>query len=163
MNNLEQRLQRLEDIEAIRQLKARYFHACDRKDVAALRDCFCAGDVHIDYGALGTFHSRDEFLALFTELACHEQIIDMHHGQNAQIKWHSSTQATATWDLYFHQIDRHNNTLTQLAGYYEDEYQKHANQWQMARTVFRVSSTCLVQMDDTQLRLLFAGQQAPSV
>ena len=37
---LEQRLSRLEAIEAIKQLKARYFHACDRKESAAVRDCF---------------------------------------------------------------------------------------------------------------------------
>src|SRR6056300_1481448 len=34
ITDLEQRLSRLEAIEAIKQLKARYFHACDTKQVA---------------------------------------------------------------------------------------------------------------------------------
>lgn len=162
MNALQQRIQRLEDIEAIRQLKAAYLHHCDRKNIAAIRDCFMDGEVHIDYGTLGTFSSRETFLALYEELACHQHIIDMHHGQNAQIQWHSTQHASATWDLFFHQIDRKNNTLTQLAGYYEDTYQKHNEQWRISRTVFRVTSSCLVQMDDTHLNLLFAGAQPPA-
>ena len=82
--------------------------------------------------------------------------------QNAQIQWHSPQQASATWDLYFHQINNDSKTLTQLAGYYQDQYIKQSGRWQITQTVFRVSSTCLVQMDDTQLRLVFAGRQAPT-
>lgn len=160
MSTLEQRIQHLEDIESIRQLKARYFHSCDRKDVEEIKSCFCPGQVHIDYGALGVFSTREAFIELFRELACHNHIIDMHHGQNAQIQADSATSASATWDLYFHQIDLQNNTLTQLAGCYEDEYKKQGGNWQISRTVFRPSSTLLVQMDDNQLRLLFAGRQA---
>jgi hypothetical protein len=162
VNALEQRLQRLEDIEAIRQLKAAYLHHCDRKNIAAIRECFAAGAVHIDYGTLGTFTTRDEFLSLYEELACHAHIIDMHHGQNARIQWHSPHQASAVWDLYFHQIDNHHQTLTQLAGYYEDDYERRDNRWLITRSVFRVTSSCVVQMDDTQLRLLFAGAQPPA-
>ena len=161
-DSLEQRLQRLEDIEAIRQLKAAYLHHCDHKNVEAIRDCFAAGDIHINYGALGTFSNREDFLALFQQLACHDHIIDMHHGQNAQIQWHSPQQASATWDLFFHQINNESKTLTQLAGYYQDQYIKQSGRWLIVQTVFRVSSTCLVQMDDTRLQLLFAGQQAPT-
>ena len=40
---LEQRLARLEAIEDIGQLKARYLHACDRKDPDAVRACFVTG------------------------------------------------------------------------------------------------------------------------
>ncbi len=162
MTDLELRLQKLEDIEAIRRLKAAYLHHCDHKNVDAIQACFAEGEVHIDYGALGTFSRREDFIALYQELACHDHIIDMHHGQNAQIQWHSAEQASATWDLYFHQIDHKNNTLTQLAGSYKDEYRKQTGQWRMVSTVFRITSTCLVQMDDGQLNLLFAGSQAPT-
>ena len=49
---LEQRIARLEALEAIRELKHRYLNACDLKDVAAIRDCFAQGPVLIDYGPL---------------------------------------------------------------------------------------------------------------
>ncbi|MEE2733273.1 MAG: nuclear transport factor 2 family protein [Pseudomonadota bacterium] len=158
-----QRIQRLEDIEAIRQLKAAYLHHCDRKNVDAIGQCFTAQDVLIDYGALGVFTRREDFLALYQQLACHDHIIDMHHGQNGQIQWHSPQQASATWDLYFHQINTEANTLTQLAGYYQDQYIKQTDGWRIQHTVFRATSTCVVQMDDSRLQLLFAGIQAPAV
>lgn len=162
MNNVESRIQRLEDIEDIRQLKARYLHSCDQKDVANIRACFYAGKVHIDYGALGCFDNRDAFLQLYQQLACNDHIIDMHHGQNAQIEWQSASTATAKWDLFFHQIDTQNKTLTQLAGYYEDNYLKHEKDWQINATTFRITSTYIVQMDDTSLNLLFAGRRMPA-
>ena len=99
MQDLAQRIQRLEDIESIRQLKARYFHACDRKQIDAIRECFVEGPLLIDYGAIGRFSDREAFLAIYQEMACHAYVIDMHHGQNAQIEWQSNTDASAVWDL----------------------------------------------------------------
>ena len=52
---IEQRVQALEDIEAIRQLKARYLFCCDCKDPKGARSCFVDGPIHIDYGVIGTF------------------------------------------------------------------------------------------------------------
>ncbi|MGH8809465.1 MAG: nuclear transport factor 2 family protein, partial [Noviherbaspirillum sp.] len=61
---LEARVRVLEDLEAIRALKARYFFSCDRKDPEAMRDCFVSGKVLIDYGRIGVFHHRDELVDL---------------------------------------------------------------------------------------------------
>ena len=145
MNAIEQRLQRLEDIEAIRQLKARYFHACDAKDVATIRDCFGSGEIHIDYGAIGQFRAREDF------------VIDMHHGQNAQIHRESAEQASAVWDLYFFQVNMQTGMLTQLAGYYEDRYGKQNGQWVILETVFRVTSSLISQNDAGILKVIHAG------
>jgi hypothetical protein len=48
--NVEQRLSRLEAIEAIKRLKARYFHACDTKQPDIVRECFAAGDIDLSEG-----------------------------------------------------------------------------------------------------------------
>lgn len=72
---LEQRIARLEALEAIRELKHRYLNACDLKDVTAIRDCFAQGPVLIDYGPLGVFNDREPFLALYRELACVPRVI----------------------------------------------------------------------------------------
>lgn len=41
--DFEQRLARLEALEAIRQLKHRYLNACDLKEVEVIRECFTSG------------------------------------------------------------------------------------------------------------------------
>ena len=57
---LEARIQRLEDIEAIKQLKAKYFHACDQKQLSEIESCFVSGEMLIDYAAVGIFKCREE-------------------------------------------------------------------------------------------------------
>jgi hypothetical protein len=141
VNELEKRIQRLEDIEAIRVLKASYFHACDRKDTDTIKQCFAEGSITIDYGAIGQFTRREDFLEVYKEMACHPHIVDMHHGQNAQIEWISPDEAQAKWDLYFYQIDTHTRSNTQLAGYYDDRYQKHNGRWVMVYCKFTVTSS----------------------
>ena len=65
---LEHRITVLEDIEAIRQLKHRYFFACDQKRPADVLACFAAGTVAIDYGRIGVFDNAAELLKFVTEL-----------------------------------------------------------------------------------------------
>ena len=146
MTELEQRIQRLEDIEAIRVLKARYFHACDRKDTETIKQCFALGNINIDYGAIGQFTRREDFLEAYQDMACHDYIVDMHHGHNAQIEWISPLEAQATWDLYFHQIDNQSQTHTQLAGFYDDIYQKRNGLWVMVYSKFTVTSSSVTPM-----------------
>jgi len=158
--NLEQRIQRLEDIEAIKQLKARYLHACDRKQLDAIRDCFHPHEVSINYGAIGQFTDRDAFVSVYEQMACNNHIIDMHHGQNPQIQWLSNSTAQGVWDLYFFQINTKDDLQTQLAGFYEDQYIKHEEQWYIAATRFEITSSLITQGSSTGLNVFFAGQQA---
>ena len=157
MPSLEERIQRLEDIEAIKQLKAKYLHDCDTKDIEGIRECFSANEVMIDYGAIGSFTNRESFLEVFQAMACNEHTIDMHHGQNPQIDWVNTEKASASWDLYFYQVNTETQNLTQLAGSYSDEYEKINDQWVIVRTVFVVSSTVVSEIKDESAKIIFAG------
>lgn len=157
LQDLALRLQRMEDIDAIRQLKARYFHACDHKDIDTLRSCFTPGTLLIEYGVIGRFSDREAFLDIYRQMACHPHITDMHHGQNAQIEWLSPNEARATWDLYFHQINQQTGTLTQLGGFYLDRFIKTDGHWVIAETVFKVTSTLVTRMVGNSLLVEVAG------
>ena len=163
MDALLARIQRLEDIDAIRQLKARYLHACDRKNVDAIRSCFGSGQVMIDYGAIGSFDNREEFLAVYTEKACRPNVIDMHHSHNGQIEWISAEEAIGTWDLYFYQIDTETGTLIQLGGYYKDRYGREGSEWVMLETTFVVTSTHVSSVAGGELTALFSGVAPPPI
>ncbi len=158
ISTLARELQRLGDIESIRQLKARYFHACDAKQPNAIKDCFMEGSIIIDYGAVGLFHDREEFVQFFEDKACHAHIIDMHHGQNAQIEWHSAKKAQAVWDLYFYQIDTKAGILTQLGGYYNDEFKNDGQGWRIQHTVFTATSSIVRRFREGDEHVLFAGK-----
>lgn len=158
----EQRLRRLEDIEAIRALKARYLAACDRKDPSAMRACFADGPVVIEYGAVGNFDSADALVKLYTDVACHDYMVEMHHGVNPQIEVQGENVARATWGLHYFLINTQAKSLTQLAGYYEDEYRRDAGHWKIVRTRFVATSTLAMDYNEAVAKTLFAGRSPPS-
>jgi len=162
MDGLEARVRRLEDREAIRSLKARYFFACDSKHVQGVRDCFPAGKVMIDYGRIGVFDDREQLVEVFERLACHEHIVEMHHGENMQIELIDAAQARGTCGLFYHLINTRDGVATQLGAYYQDEYRKLDGEWKIVSTRCVVISTLVMDFADGLAKVLFAGRTAPA-
>ncbi|WP_029890613.1 nuclear transport factor 2 family protein [Polycyclovorans algicola] len=157
---LAERLQRLEDAEAIRSLKSRYFTSCDAKNPAAMRACFADGPVAIDFGMIGRFDNADALVAVYTQMACHPHMVERHHGSNPQIEVIDATRARGTWSLAYELIDTQNQKLTQLAGHYEDEYRRTADGWRMSATKFVATSTLSFDLAEGLTKVLFAGNPA---
>lgn len=88
----------MDDIEAIKQLKARYFRTMDAKDWPGMRQVF-TDDVVIDTTASGggVVTGADEFLS-FLEPALHGAIT-VHHGHMPEIEITSPSTATGIWAL----------------------------------------------------------------
>ncbi len=160
--SIEQRLGRLEAIEAIRCLKARYFHACDNKLPNQIRVCFAEGDIDLRYGRVGNFTNREQLVEIFTQYACHDHIIEMHHGQNPQIEILDDNTASAIWGLYYYLIETKQNTVTQLAGFYDDGYIRVGGEWKMCKSWYEVTSTQIFDLSEGLARVIFAGGQAPT-
>lgn len=158
---LEQRLARLEAVEAIKHLKARYFHACDNKLPDAVRECFCVGQIDLRYGRIGDFNDREQLVSVFSELGCQDHIVEMHHGQNPRIEIYDAGRATGMWGLYYHLIDTHRQAVTQLAGFYDDDYALTEGQWQIMRSYYTVTSTQIFDLTEGLAKVIFAGRAAP--
>ncbi|MEG1778474.1 MAG: nuclear transport factor 2 family protein [Oscillospiraceae bacterium] len=96
---LEQRVQRLEDIEAIKYLQGTYFRCLDSKLHEEIGECF-APDVTTAYsnGKL-VFHSREEVVNFFTN-GMPIQHLTMHQGHTPEITMTSETTATSHWYLH---------------------------------------------------------------
>lgn len=157
------RVQALEDIEAIRRLKARYLFSCDRKDPTAMRACFADGAVDIDYGPVGRFDSADALVKVFVEVGCHDHMIEMHHGANPQIEIVDATNARGTWSLQYGLINARENTLTQLGGWYDDGYRKIGGEWKMVKTHFFGTSLLVLKLDADAIKTVMAGKPPPGV
>lgn len=161
-SDIERRLRRLEDIEAIRQLKARYFSCCDRKDTVGMRTCFVDGEMHIDYGVLGTFDNADAVVQIFKDIGSHPHMVEMHHGANAQIEVDSESRAQGSWSLHYFLINTQTRGVTQLGGYYEDGYRKVDGAWKIASTRFVATSTLALELGESTIKTLFAGRAVPA-
>jgi len=153
-----QRVARLEAIEAIKLLKARYLTACDRKQGDVLRDCFADGPVVIDYGPVGSFNHRDQLVAIFEKIACNDHVFDIHLGANPQIQILDASHAQGSWGLYFFQIDAATNKMMQLAGYYDDRYQLIDGEWKIVECRFQHYSVQLMTLAEGLHKVQFAGR-----
>ncbi len=151
---LQARLDRLEDIEAIKALKARYLNACDSQDPEAVRDCFAEGEVVIDMDYFGRCENRNEFVDdIFVPRGCHEFVLDMHHCANPEISIISDEKATGVWSLNYRNINTKDHTLTLLSALYHDEYKKVAGKWKIcrSRTQYRTALSCSYETGSLQL------------
>ncbi len=142
--DLLKRVQRLEDIEAIRCLKATYLNACDCQDPERAKRCFAEGEVMIDFGHVGVFRSRDEWEALYRAAGCQPFVLDQHHGANAQIELIDETHAKASWALSYRNINTRDRTVTFVSLLYHDEFTKFGTQWKITkcRAEFRTALHC---------------------
>lgn len=152
------RVARLEDIEAIRQLKARYLRACDLKDVEAVRSCFPAGPVRIAYQGFPLFTDRDAFVETYREMACQGGVYDLHHATNAEIELTDADEARGRWSLNFQTILLENSSVTRLAVEYEDLYRRDGGRWWIVETASRITTFLSEEIsEDGQARYLAWG------
>jgi hypothetical protein len=147
-NDLATRIERLETLEAIRQLKAHYFNACDSQDPGGASRCFAPGEILIDMGHIGVFRHRDEFAALYRAAGCHDYVLDLHHGANPEIEVIDGQHARAVWSLNYRNINTRDRTVTFLSVLYRDEYVKLEGEWKII--------TCRVEYK-TALHLSYAS------
>ncbi len=87
--------------------------------------------------------------------------MEMHHGQNPRIEVHDADNATGIWGLYYYLIDTRRQTVTQLAGFYDDAYARLDGQWLITRSYYEVTSTQIFDLSEGLARVIFAGAAAP--
>lgn len=160
--DLETRISRLETIEAIKSLKARYWHCCDRKDVDGVRDCFVDGPVEIHYdGPVGLVNHRDGLYQIFKDVACNTHIVEMHHGGPPSIEVRLPDEASGRWGLVYHLTNTEARTISVVGGYYDDEYRRTRDGWLISKARFTVCSAVTYGWKDAPVRVLHAGARLP--
>ena len=162
-SELAERIARLEAIEDIKRLKAHYWYRCDQKDVEAVRDCFVDGEVVIDYdGPVGRVTHRDQLYAVFENVGCRPNIVEIHHGGPPQITIESADRATGIWGLTYHLLDTDTSILNIIGGYYTDVYVRTDAGWRIQEAVFRVVSSTTLGYKDRVVRALHMGSKLPA-
>ncbi|MCR9185168.1 MAG: nuclear transport factor 2 family protein [Halieaceae bacterium] len=155
-------LQTLLDKQAIRELKYRYLNACDDKAPETVAACFAPGPVAINFGHIGEFANREDFVAVFVALGCHEHIVDMHHAENMIVEMTGADSASARVGLRFHSINTRDQTTVQLGGFYNDEYRRINGEWLISASTFTVRSALITDYSSGSDAVVWAGNQMPS-
>jgi len=133
----------MDALEAIKQLKARYFRTMDTKDWDGMREVF-ADDVVMDTTSSGggVVRGADEFMAFLSKTL--QDVVTVHHGHMPEIELTSPTTATGVWameDL----LKWPNGAELRGYGHYHETYTSIDGAW-------RIQSSRL-----TRLRMDFTG------
>jgi uncharacterized protein (TIGR02246 family) len=119
----------MDDIEAIRRLKARYFRTMDTKDWDGMRQVF-ADDVVMDTTEAGggLVTGADEFMTFLRETL--DAAVTVHQGHMPEIDLTSETTATGIWSLHDIVIFANGIRLDGYGHYYET-YEKRDGEWRI--------------------------------
>lgn len=136
----------VDDREAIRQLKARYFRAMDTKDWSGMRRVF-TDDVVVDTTASGgsVITGAEEFLEFLRGAI--GDVVTVHHGHTPEIELTSPTTATGIWAME-DMLRWPDGSELHGYGHYHETYEKSGGYW-------RIKSSIL-----TRLRMDLTGPAA---
>jgi bile-acid 7alpha-dehydratase len=130
LNDLETRIRVLEDIEAIRKLKSKYWRCVDRKLWDEIVECLTEDMVLSVFST--TIEGRNAFVQFLKDAL--SQAVSAHQGHQAEIEITSESTARATWVLNDLLLDMQPGVNYTGFGYYEDEYIKEDGNWKIKRS-----------------------------
>ncbi|WP_114953033.1 nuclear transport factor 2 family protein [Sphingosinicella terrae] len=163
---LERRLRKLEDIEAIRQLKSHYWTSLDRRQLEAVRACF-ADDASIDMEGVPKVDGPEAFIDFVRRAGAAPGAFNMHSGQNPRITLTGENEAEGLWDQFFLSVMAPpswqwgfaERLTIQLTGEYRDRYVRGAQGWLIREMRFRQTSFLMSRVgEDGIARVLSSGR-----
>jgi uncharacterized protein (TIGR02246 family) len=119
----------MDDVEAIKQLKARYFRTMDTKDWTGMRRVF-ADDVVVDTASSGggVISGADDFMAFLEPTL--EGVVTVHHGHMPEIDLTSDTTATGIWSME-DMLRFADGSELHGYGHYHETYEKVDGRWRI--------------------------------
>jgi hypothetical protein len=123
----------VDDIEAIKQLKARYFRLMDTKEWETMRREVFADDVVVDTSSSGggVIAGAAPFVAFLREAI--GDVVTVHHGHMPEIEIMSATTASGIWAM--EDMLRWPNGMEMHGyGHYHETYEKVDGAWRIKST-----------------------------
>lgn len=152
LDALEKEVQRLRDIEAIKELKGKYFRCLDGKKWDELEETLSPNIVTSYSDGKLVFHGPKE-VTTYLSGSMPDTEISLHQGHTPEFWFDSDTIAFAHWYLQDNLIFGHENPYsgTQIQGsaFYTDKYEKIDGRWYILETGYVRVYEEMFQRDDT--------------
>jgi ketosteroid isomerase-like protein len=124
---MERRLSRLEDLEAIKRLKAKYWNSVDRHEWDKLAECLTE-DCSFETPMMAPMQGRD-FIVRVLKRAM-RTVTTAHQGHNPEIEIESDGAAHGRWALN-DLVRTPEGGLLKGYGHYEEQYVKQDGAWKI--------------------------------
>lgn len=123
----------LEDIEAIKRLKYRYFRCLDSKAWDELSDCFTEDATAAYDSGKYSYEGREAIMGFLSAALGDPGVVSLHQGHHPEIDV-DGDRAKATWYLEDYLIFVNAGTRLRGAGFYHDDYVKVGGRWLLEHT-----------------------------
>jgi hypothetical protein len=137
IEKLAARIQTMEDVQAITQLKYRYLRTLDKRDWPALQASF-TNDIETQYeSGQHCFSGIDEVMSFLVDSFARlttEGCWAVHLGNHPEVELLSEYAARGHWTLHAPILDVGNGQAAIQVSFYEDEYRKEDGIWRISRT-----------------------------
>ena len=135
-------IQELVEIEAIKQLKARYQRAVDTKDWELMRSVLAPDAKSVYSDGKHAFEDRESIVAFLSDPRGlgNEEVVSMHHAHTPEIEITSETTARGKWYLEDFVVSAlpskgaPHGTVLHGTGIYLDDYVKIDGEWLIQQT-----------------------------
>jgi hypothetical protein len=131
--DLEKRIRILEDIEAIKKLKVRYWSSVDGQRWEDLAGCLAAGFV-FESPQFARMEGRDYIVKVLKRAM--RTVTTAHQGHNPVIEITGENTARGTWSLN-DQVRTSDDRFLNGYGIYEDEYIRENGGWKISSSKLR--------------------------
>jgi hypothetical protein len=123
----------LEEIEAIKRLKYKYFRCLDCKAWKELAECFAEDATAAYDSGKYSYDGRDAILGFLEGALGSRDVVSLHQGHHPEIDVQGNT-AKGIWYLEDYLIFVKADTRLRGAGFYHDEYVKLGGLWKLEHT-----------------------------
>lgn len=124
----------LQELEAIKRLKYKYFRCMDTKRWAELAECFTEDATCAYDGGKYAYEGRDKIMEFLEGAMGRPSMITQHQVHHPEIEFTGDGAATGIWYLEDRVIDTEHDFVLQGAGFYRDEYVKREEGWRIRAT-----------------------------
>ena len=151
-------------IEAVRQLKYRYFRFLDGKRWDDLATCFTADATAAYDDGKYSFTGREAIIAFLRDALGSSDTVSMHHGHHPEITLVGSDRAEGIWLLEDYLIFRESGMRLHGGAIYRDRYARIAGDWKIAHTGYvRLFEEIAPQAESSRWKLTnFGAHLAPA-
>lgn len=126
-----------DEIEAIQQLKFRYFRCLDTKDWEGM-SALLVPEATSAYGdGKYSYEGREDIMKFLTDSLGRDTIMTAHFGHHPEIALESDDRATGVWSFEDTVIDTQFEITIRGAGFYSDVYVKRDGAWRILSTGYR--------------------------
>lgn len=134
---LEQKAAVVEDIEAIKRLKHKYFRCLDSKLWDELAECFTEDATTSYTDGKYSFRGVEAVIGFLRKSLGPDTVVSMHQGHQPEIDITSETTAKGIWTSEAGLIITDRNVATREVNFYHDEYVKAGGQWKIKHTGYK--------------------------